>query len=140
MLKRATTLGRCTAMLLIALWAAQPLGAFVHSESHAHRFCPEHRTFEEAARGSGQLQAQWAERVPTVSSRASALPDTARLTHEECTLVSARSRQDALTSDAVTVSEACLAASQPATAPPAHGFSPLPVLATAPKSSPPARA
>jgi hypothetical protein len=140
MLKRATTLGRCTAMLLIALWAAQPLGAFVHSASHAHRFCPEHRTFEEAARGSGQLQAQWAERAPVLSSRAAALPDSGRPTHEECTLVSARSRQDALTSTTVTVSEACLASSQPATAPPSRGFPPLSVLATAPKSSPPARA
>lgn len=140
MLKRATTLGRCTAMLLVALWAAQPLGTFVHAGAHAHRFCPEHRTFEEATRGTGQLLSRGADDATTLSSRAADVADTARSTHEACPLVSSSTREDALTAERVTVFEPGLDESHPATAPPLRAHSSLSVLDTAPKSSPPARA
>jgi hypothetical protein len=140
MMKRATTLGRCTAMLLIALWAAQPLGALVHSGAHEHRFCPEHQTFEEAARGSGQLQSRYSEDTPTVSARPPAVADTTRSTHEACPLLSADTREAALAPEAVTVTELWLDGSHPATAPPLRARTSLSILDTAPKSSPPARA
>ena len=141
MLKRATTLGRCTAMLLVALWAAQPLGTFVHAGAqHAHRFCPEHRTFVEATRGTGLLLSRGSEGDTTLSSRPADVADTARSTHEACPLVSSSTREDVLTAERVTVFEPGLDESHPATAPPLRAHSSLSVLDTAPKSSPPARA
>jgi len=140
MLKRATILGRCTAMLLIALWAAQPLGTFLHAGEHAHRFCPEHRTFEESARGSGQLMTQGSDDVPTLASRAAPASDTARPTHEACPLLSTGTREEALSADVFLLTERSLDAGPPATAPPLRAFSSLSILDTAPKSSPPARA
>lgn len=141
MRKRLHTLGRCTATLLVALWAVQPLGALLHaSETHAHRFCPEHQTFEEAARGSGQLVTQRSELNPTVSARPAAVADTARPTHEACPLLSAGTREGTLAPEVETVTALCLAVSRPATAPPQRALCPLSVLDTAPKSSPPARA
>lgn len=140
MLKRATTLGRCTAMLLVALWAAQSLETFAHAGTHAHRFCPEHRTFEEAARGTGQLLSRGAEGDSTVSSRPADVADTSRSTHEACPLVSAGTREDVLTDERVTVVPPCLDESHPATAPPLRAHTSLSILDTAPKSSPPARA
>ncbi|XXF75599.1 hypothetical protein P2318_21365 [Myxococcaceae bacterium GXIMD 01537] len=140
MLKRANTLGRCTAMMLVALWAAQPLGALVHAEAHPHRFCPEHRTFEEASRGTGELLSQRSEHAPTVSSRAAAAADSTRSAHEECPLLSASTRTEVLTSEAMAVPAPCLSESHPSTAPPLRAHVSLPILATAPKSSPPARA
>lgn len=140
MLKRATTLGRCTAMLLVALWAAQPLGTFAHSGTHAHRFCPEHRTFEETTRGTGQLLSHAAEGDATLSARPADVADTSRSTHEACPLVSAGTREDVLTAERVIIVAAGLDASHPATAPPLRAHTSLSILATAPKSSPPARA
>jgi hypothetical protein len=140
MLKRATTLGRCTAMLLIALWAAQPLGTVMHSGAHAHRFCPEHRTFEEASRGTGQLLTRGSEDTSTLSSRAADVADTGRSTHEACPLLTSGTREDGLTDEGVLIVEPALDESHPATAPPLRAHTSLSVLDTAPKSSPPARA
>lgn len=140
MLKHAPTLGRCTAMLLVALWAAQPLGTFVHAGAHAHRFCPEHRTFEEASRGTGQLLTRESEDGATVSSRAADVADTSRSTHEACPLVSGSTREDVHSTERVTVLAPGLDRSHPATAPPLRAHTSLSVLDTAPKSSPPARA
>jgi hypothetical protein len=138
---RLHIVARCTATLLVALWASQPLGLLAHAaETHAHRFCPEHRTFEEAARGSGQLVSQRSEAAPSVSTRAPAVADTARSTHEACPLLTAGSREETPAAEVETVTALCLAVSRPATAPPLRARSSLSVLATAPKSSPPARA
>ncbi len=128
-------------MLLVALWAAQPLGQLMHAaEAHAHRFCAEHQTFEEAARGSGQLQSRLTEGAPVIAARPAAVADTARPTHEACPLLSAGTREETLAATVETVSALCLAVSRPATAPPLRALSSLSVLDTAPKSSPPARA
>lgn len=140
MLKRATTLGRCTAMLLVALWAAQPLGAFVHAGAHAHRFCPEHRTFEEAARGTGQLMTRGSEGTSALTARAADVADTSRSTHEACPLLTSGTREGVLAAERVTFIEPCLDASHPATAPPLRAYTSLSVLDTAPKASPPVRA
>ena len=65
--------------------------------------------------------------------------DAVLSTHEACPLVTASARGDAQTSETATVVADCLSSSLLATAPPGSLCS-VPILATAPKASPPARA
>ncbi|MBN1204804.1 MAG: hypothetical protein JXB05_07765 [Myxococcaceae bacterium] len=139
MIDRIATLRGYIATLLVALWGIQPLVAFVHAREHAHRFCPEHQTFEETVRGVGPLQ-NLASSTPVLSAiRIDIGVDSARTTHETCPLLTASTRGDALASEAVTSLTTRLATSLAATAPPTSRCS-VPILATAPKSSPPVHA
>lgn len=137
---RAATFRRYTATLIVALWLLPLLMAIGHSREHAHRFCPEHQAFEETVRGTGQVLSRRSEQVPALAAaRTTEATDSSRLTHETCPLVTAGAREEVLASEAVWVVTARLAVSRPPTAPP-QPCSSLPILATAPKSSPPARA
>jgi hypothetical protein len=140
MLDRATTFRRYTATLLVALWIMPVVAGLAHSQEHAHRYCPEHQTFEETVRGSGQVQSRLAGNVPQLFSR---LPDTGvdstRPTHESCPLLTASTRDEAPAQVALILASAGLTTNHPATAPP-RPLTSVPILATAPKSSPPARA
>ena len=128
-----------TAMMLVALWAFQPLVTAVHSREHAHRYCPAHQTFEETARGPGQSQTQRVHGVPVLTAvRAEPGADGVLSTHETCPLLTASARGDAQASERETVIEDYLSTSLLATAPPGSLCS-VPILATAPKASPPAR-
>lgn len=138
MLPRAHTLARFVATLLIALWATQPLGMALHVAEHAHRFCPQHQTFEESARGTLPGLSRLGERAPTISSLPAALADSTRPNHEECPLLNGGPRVEAACAPSAPRVLADLAVSHPATAPP-QPFAPLSVLTTAPKASPPAR-
>lgn len=139
--QRATTLARCTATLLVALWACGPLGALLHQrEAHAHRFCPQHQTFEETARGTGMgLSRLAADRGPLLSSLPAPAADSSLPTHETCPLVGSGSREELPAASLTPRVLEHLAVSRPATAPP-RASPPLPILATAPKASPPPRA
>ncbi|HVG57073.1 MAG TPA: hypothetical protein VNA24_00860 [Hyalangium sp.] len=129
-----------TVMLLVALWAFQPLVTALHSQEHAHRFCPEHQTFEETARGTGQFQSRRANSVPVLAALRTDLDlDSVRSTHEACPLLTASPRGDEQVSETVTEVADCLSTSQLATAP-LGSLCSVPILATAPKASPPARA
>lgn len=140
MIDRTSTFRSLIAMLLVALWGVQPLVAVVHSREHAHRFCPEHQTFEETARGSGQFQSRRSSSVPVLGAiRAETGLDSMRSTHEACPLQTAGTRGAAQTSQLVTEIATCCGTSVLATAPP-RSLSSVPILATAPKLSPPARA
>lgn len=141
MLQRATPLARCTATLLVALWACQPLGALLHQrEEHAHRFCAQHQTFEETAKGTGKALSRMAtEKSPVLSALPAPGVDSTRLTHDACPLLSSSTREELSTPAQVPLVLAHLAVSRPATAPP-RALPPLPILANAPKASPPARA
>jgi len=134
----AATLRRYTAMLLVALWVMPWAMALVHSQEHAHRYCLEHQAFEDAAWGTGESVTQ------AVGDRAqfTSVPAPAgapHLAHESCPLPSAGIRDEAPNPQPLALITTCLAVSRPATAPP-RALSSLPILATAPKSSPPARA
>jgi hypothetical protein len=140
MIDRTAILRSYTATLLVALWAFQPLVTAIHSREHAHRFCQTHQTFEEAARGSSQAQARRANSVPVLAGvRADLGVDAVLSAHEACPLSTAGSRSAVQSSEMVTVVEACLSTSLMATAPPGSLCS-VPILARAPKASPPARA
>ena len=134
----ASTLRRYTATLLVALWVLPWVMALAHSQEHAHRYCLEHQAFEDAARGTGQSPARPVGDLPQLA----AVPSSAgapHLAHESCPLPSAGMRDEAPNPEPLAVITACLAVSRPATAPP-RALSSLPILANAPKSSPPARA
>ncbi len=139
--QRAPTFARCTATLLAVLWLCQPLGALMHArDEHAHRFCPQHQTFEETALGTGARLARIAiEQGPQLSALPEAMADSAALTHEECPLVTTGSRPELLTPYHPSLVLTLLAVSRPATAPP-RVHPPLSILDTAPKASPPAHA
>jgi hypothetical protein len=139
MLSRAHTLARLTAMLLVALWGAQPLGLALHVEQHAHRFCPQHQTFEEDATRVSPGMSRFTERLPVVASVPPAVADTPGLNHDTCPLLTAVVRGEALTPGWVAPVPLCVEQALFATAPP-RSFTPLAVLDTAPKASPPARA
>jgi hypothetical protein len=140
MTHRLSTLQSYTAALLVALWALHPVVAVLHAQEHAHRFCPEHQTFEETARGSGQWQSRRSSSAPVLAAlRADLGRDSLRSTHEACPLQTAGTRGDVQTSERVSELAECLGTSLCATAPPGSLCS-VPILATAPKSSPPARA
>jgi hypothetical protein len=129
---------RYTATLLVALWVMPWVMALTHSQDHAHRYCLEHQAFEDAARGTGQVAAHPQGDIPQLT--AVPTPQGApHLAHESCPLPSAGLRDEAPHSEAHAVITACLAVSRPATAPP-RALSSVPILATAPKSSPPAHA
>ena len=140
MIQRASSLARYTAALLAVLWACQPLGALLHQrEEHAHRYCPQHQTFEESVKGTGLTQSRLAaERGPELASLPGPGTDSSRPTHESCPLLGSGVREQLPASDAVPLVLAHLEVSRPATAPP-RVHPPLPILATAPKASPPAR-
>ncbi|MFY2564195.1 hypothetical protein ACN469_41775 [Corallococcus terminator] len=141
MIQRAHTFVRGIATLLVALWALQPLGALLHvRDAHAHRFCPEHQTFEETARGTGSIQARLApEKLAQLSALPSSNTDATRLAHETCPLLTSSTRDELFFSSPSSWTLPRLAVSRPSTAPP-RVAPPLSVLDTAPKSSPPARA
>ncbi|WP_223634136.1 hypothetical protein [Corallococcus sp. EGB] len=139
MLSRAHSLARLTAMLLIALWGAQPLGLALHVEQHAHRFCPQHQTFEEDARRANPALARFTERAPVVASVPPAVADAPGLNHETCPLLTAAPQVEALFAGVFALASACVESNHPATAPP-RSFTPLAVLDTAPKASPPTHA
>jgi hypothetical protein len=138
MLSPASTLRRYTATLLVALWVMPWVMALVHSQEHAHRYCLEHQAFEDTAWGTGQSSARAIGDLPQVTA-VPAPVGAPHLAHESCPLPSAGMRDEAPNPEPLALITACLAASRPATAPP-RALSSLPILATAPKSSPPARA
>jgi hypothetical protein len=134
----AATSRRYTATLLVALWVLPWVMALVHSQEHAHRYCPEHQAFEDTAKGSGQAASQAQGDLAQLT--AVPVPTGApQLAHESCPLPAAGLRDEAPNPEPLAVISACLAVSRPATAPP-RALSSVPILATAPKSSPPARA
>jgi hypothetical protein len=134
----ASTSRRYTATLLVALWVMPWVMALVHSQEHAHRYCLEHQAFEDTARGSGQAVFQPTGDLPQLTAVPSS-QGAPHLAHESCPLPSAGMRDEVPTPEAHAVITACLAVSRPATAPP-RARSSVPILATAPKSSPPVRA
>ncbi|RYZ35016.1 MAG: hypothetical protein EOO71_37075 [Myxococcaceae bacterium] len=139
MLSRAHTLARLTAMLLIALWGAQPLGLTLHVEQHAHRFCAQHQTFEEDARRANPSLSRFAERAPAFAPVSPAVADATGPNHETCPLLTAAPQMGAPFAQDVLRAASGVESHHPATAPP-RSFAPLAVLATAPKASPPAHA
>ncbi|MFP2901407.1 hypothetical protein [Corallococcus sp. 4LFB] len=139
MLSRAHTLARLTAMLLAALWGAQPLGLALHVEQHAHRFCPQHQTFEEDARRANPALSRFTERAPILASVPPAVADATGLNHETCPLLTAAPQVEALQGADVASASACVVRQHPATAPP-RSFAPLAILDIAPKASPPTHA
>ena len=139
MRNRAHIAGRLATVLLLALWATQPMLAALHAQEHAHRYCPTHRAFEEVPGSPGSPPAALLAGLPAFERQAPALPGGALL-HEECAFYAASTREELPSQEAAEpVVLACLEVSRPATAPP-RAHSTLSALDTAPKASPPVRA
>jgi hypothetical protein len=131
--------GRLTATLLVALWASQPVLVIAHAQEHAHRYCPEHQAFEEAAGSPGTGLGAQARELGTLERQQPASPSASLPLHEECAVFAPTTRDQMEGPEPLPIILACLAVSRPSTAPPQPPSSPLSVLDTAPKASPPAR-
>ncbi len=124
---------RVVAVALALLWGLAPLVSALHSDEHAHRYCLEHRAFEEGggAVGSG-LQAFSPDEAHVFARAEASSPDD----HVACALAPPGSR--------FTSSEPARSPLQLGTrddgAPAQHdlgGHPPIAWLDLAPKSSPP---
>ncbi len=135
---RAYIAGRLTATLLVVFWVAQPVLAIAHAQAHAHRYCPEHKAFEDAPRGTGAGLETLSTDRGTVELRAPLFMEAHRPLHEECAVLTGSTREMVPGPGPSPIVMACLEVSHPATAPP-RAFSSLAILDTAPKGSPPAR-
>lgn len=123
---RHVTHRRAFAALIAVAWLVSPAIALLHG-AHAHRYCAEHQRIEEGSAPGGA----------ETSSDARVTGDAApRPEHDACPFVVAHQRR-------VTPPSPSTLALVPALAVKATrrevlpGYRPVPVLATAPKSSPP---
>ncbi len=115
---------------LVALWLTLPLASFAHGDDHAHRFCAEHGTIEEgaasAAHSDGAAGLAWMKDVAADAD-----------VHAPCPVATAPTR-DAQVEWTVPPASPVQAAPALLPEPPAPGYAALPLLALAPKASPPA--
>ena len=137
MRSRAHIAAPLIAPLLVVLWVVQCLLALQHAGEHAHRYCAAHSAFEEAPVSLEQAHAP-GEGV-AVEKRTAPVAETSG--HELCAFLLFGEREAVVVGTAPTwlpVSAAPLHV--PAVPALASAWSPLSVLDTAPKASPPARA
>jgi hypothetical protein len=130
---------RATAALLVGFWLAGLVGSIFHDADHEHRYCSQHGTFEEAgARPTDAAAASAAAATPEHDRSIRSGDATLRGEgHESCAFADLGVR--APLTDTATVSQARPTPPAPAAAPPVvHVASPIPLLANAPKASPPA--
>jgi hypothetical protein len=137
MRSRSHIAGHLAALLLVAIWVAQPLLAIVHAQEHIHRYCPTHRAFEESSAGPGTALSALIRDASAIDKLPPAFP-SGTLRHEECTFASLSTYEELPGPKVQPVIQVCLETSRPATAPPRPRCS-LSPLDTAPKASPPAR-
>ncbi|AKF86559.1 hypothetical protein MFUL124B02_29460 [Myxococcus fulvus 124B02] len=135
MLRPLSLPARACAATLAVLWLALPLVGALHSDEHAHRYCAEHRAFEEL--DDEDLLASFTRQGPE-SEVVLTDGEEGGDSHARCALAWAQARQAAF-----------LPAGLLLTVPPSrsllmleasvgHG-SGVPLLALAPKGSPPGR-
>jgi hypothetical protein len=125
---------RATAALLVGFWLFATVGSIFHGSNDQHRYCSQHKVFEEVgARGAGVAQA-----TPADSSergwKAGAAEET--IDHQACAFADLGVRAPL---DQPTTLHVALPA-PPALAPApilVHIAPPIPLLANAPKASPP---
>jgi len=139
MRSRAHIAGHLIAPLLVVLWMVQSLIALNHSREHAHRYCPAHSAFEEAPASQDLARAVRSVEGPAVDKRSGAAAEAPE--HEVCPCLSFGERKAMLGGGprALPVLVVRHRESPPVPAP-TRAVSPLSVLDTAPKASPPARA
>ncbi len=138
MLDRAPTFRRSIAMMLVALWMLPLVAAVAHSREHGHRYCQEHQAFEEMTRSAGQSVLGTTGEALLLTSVPAPATATPPALHESCPLLTAGARDEVPSAELAYSFGERLDVSRPATAPPG-ALSSLPILATAPKASPPAR-
>jgi hypothetical protein len=84
------------ALALAAGWALGPLATALHAAGHAHRYCAEHRAFEEG-RGPALYPAQ--ARVPSRLAVIAASGTSDRVDHVKCPVAPPSSRDVGTTSE-----------------------------------------
>jgi hypothetical protein len=122
---------RAVAVALAFAWALAPVVSAVHSENHAHRYCLEHRTFEEGGAASvGKSESTERTSISGVES-----PSTAEA-HTACPLA-VPGQKTAVAELPRTDVGVSLARVSPAPVPEQGGYAPIAHLDLAPKLSPP---
>ncbi len=119
------------ALALAGLWALLPLAGALHDEDHAHRYCAEHGVVEEAGKGAAAA----ADVDGTgVSDADDGEPDVG---HVACAFEFLHRVEDGFEPVAGHAPTASLGVTASAGLLGADGVPALPVLARAPKASPP---
>jgi hypothetical protein len=133
MLRFPPQLRSFTAALLAVLWGATPVLFLAHGE-HVHRYCAEHRAFEEA----GTADAAGAPADAAKDGLSSAMPGLAvGGEHLACPLLRAAAGAVPVPAPSAGPAEAAAPREELAVRAEAPAFAPLAVLDSAPKASPP---
>lgn len=127
-------------MLLVALWAVQPVATWVHSSEHIHRYCAEHHAFEEGGLRTEGVRVVAAVASAQLTAGTTALDESGPRPHEKCNLPACGARASVLPAVGVQLPAPPLATRTGAPASRSVPAPPLAVLDLAPKASPPARA
>ena len=133
MTRRAFALVRYLTLALTAWWVLTPVATAAHAMRHAHRYCAEHRAFEE-----GRGAALGPERDGGSSQSPVVLPsDSSRgVEHLRCAVAPPAARDVCITADHRAAAAPDVARVTLAVAWRSH-YPPIAHLALAPKSSPP---
>ncbi|WP_170115426.1 hypothetical protein [Melittangium boletus] len=116
----------------------QSLIALNHSREHTHRYCPAHSAFEEAPASQGMASAVRSLEGPAVENPSGASAEASG--HEACPYLSFSERKAVLGGGPRALPLLVVRHREDPPAPaPTRALSPLSVLDTAPKASPPAR-
>lgn len=116
---------RLAAALLIALWVGMPLAWSIHAEDHAHVYCAEHGSVEEARGGSSRERA------------GDAVTAAAESSHESCVFIALSTRSADVPPTTQERPDASLRLSAAGLNHAEAQYATVPVLHRAPKSSPP---
>jgi hypothetical protein len=123
---------RAVAVALAFAWALAPVVSAVHSENHAHRYCLEHRTFEEGGGASSVGQGGSTERAAISGVENTSTAEA----HTACPLA-VPGQKTAVSELPRTLVAVSLELASPALAPEQGGHAPIAHLDLAPKLSPP---
>lgn|GEM_PF-2420443 len=130
---RSHPLLRTQSLALVGLWLALPVASALHDGEHAHRYCVEHGAVEEA----GEDVAARAPRAGELSEGVEAGEAQEAGSHEACAFTFVRGLGDGAAPTRTDVAAAERVARAEPLPPQDVGARGLPVLAVAPKGSPP---
>ena len=126
-----------SAALIVFVWVGAPILSLVHVAHESHNYCAEHQRLEEASHGStvaDHVDSESSE-IPAFAARNDANHSSPE--HEECSFGESFTR-DTASSDATEFAFSAAAfAALVADPPKTFAGSSIPLLLTAPKSSPP---
>jgi hypothetical protein len=136
MRNRSSQIKRISAATLVGVWLTVPFLSLLHG-SHAHRYCDEHQTIEEASPSTSVTSSAPSPEVEAgIAVRSADSTGGVDGAHQECPVFAAQHRDAVLPTPTAAECSDELEASLSALVTQTSGAQ-LPLLALAPKASPP---